>query len=495
MITKNEERVSVISAVGANGEGLVKEEGCVIFLPFAFLGEKVRYKILQVKKNIAFGKVLEVLVPANERVKPVCPLFTKCGGCRLQHLKYSEQLKLKRAVVADCFKKIGNLGVDVAPTVAADGEYGYRNKLQIPVVWQNGETIIGFYAENSHRAIRTEQCPIHGEWAAKVIAAFGEYIAECGVRGYDEENHAGDLRHIVARCVEGKLIVTAVVMKTLPRSEALIERLKARFPQFSLYENRNDKQTNVVCGEHYTLLYGAGRYAVKDDIEYEFGAESFLQVNTEMSRKLYKKAVELALPEKGAVIDAFSGAGLMTAMLAKKAEKAYGVEIVREAVDCADALARRNGLAGKMENICGRCEDVLPSLVPELKKQYGGVTVVLDPPRKGVDHRVIETLVGAGVERIVYISCNPATLARDVGLLVGSLETAESGIVRKESFTARYAVTYARPFDMFPQTKHVETLVLLSKKSDGHINADIEFGEGEGQLSLKEAEQKAEQVN
>ena len=196
----------------------------------------------------------------------------------------------------------------------------------------------------------------------------------------------------------------------------------------------------------------------------EFGAESFLQVNTEMSRKLYKKAVELALPEKGAVIDAFSGAGLMTAMLAKKAEKAYGVEIVREAVDCAAALARRNGLAGKMENICGRCEDVLPSLVPELKKQYGGVTVVLDPPRKGVDHRVIETLVGAGVERIVYISCNPATLARDVGLLVGSLETAESGIVRKESFTARYAVTYARPFDMFPQTKHVETLVLLCRK-------------------------------
>ena len=327
MLVKNEERISLISAVGANGEGIVKEEGSVIFLPFAFLGEKVRYKILQVKKNIAFGKVLEVLTPAKERVKPVCPLFTKCGGCKLQHLRYSEQLKLKQNIVADCFRKIGNLEAKVNGTVPAEKEYGYRNKLQIPVVWQNGETVIGFYAENSHRAVKTAECAIHPDWAKKVIEAFDAYIKK-----------------------------TAVARSPLPQQDVLISELKSRFGRFSLYENRNDRRTNVVLGEEFNLLYGEGKYQVKyNNIVYEFGAESFLQVNTEMSRKLYKKTVELAAPdEDGAVVDAFSGAGLLTSMLAMRAKKAYGVEIVKEAVQCADDLARRNNLTDKMENLCGK---------------------------------------------------------------------------------------------------------------------------------------------
>ena len=468
MLVKNEERISLISAVGANGEGIVKEEGSVIFLPFAFLGEKVRYKILQVKKNIAFGKVLEVLTPAKERVKPVCPLFTKCGGCKLQHLRYSEQLKLKQNIVADCFRKIGNLEAKVNGTVPAEKEYGYRNKLQIPVVWQNGETVIGFYAENSHRAVKTAECAIHPDWAKKVIEAFDAYIKKTGVKGYDEESHTGVLRHIVARDIDDCLIVTAVARSPLPQQDVLISELKSRFGRFSLYENRNDRRTNVVLGEEFNLLYGEGKYQVKyNNIVYEFGAESFLQVNTEMSRKLYKKTVELAAPdEDGAVVDAFSGAGLLTSMLAMRAKKAYGVEIVKEAVQCADDLARRNNLTDKMENLCGKCEEILPKLIPELKARYKAVTVVLDPPRKGVEYSVIEAILAAQIPKIVYISCNPATLARDAGLLVGSLKMTKNGIERQKEDCARYEITYLRPFDMFPQTRHVETLVCLEKKQD-----------------------------
>lgn len=477
MIKKNDERISVVSAMGANGEGLVKEEGCVIFLPFAFLGEKIRYKVLQVKKNIAFGKVLEVLTPARERVKPVCPLFTKCGGCQLQHLKYSEQLKLKRDIVADCLTRIGKIDAEVLATVPAENEYGYRNKLQIPVVWQNGETVIGFYAENSHRAVRTERCAIQPEWAEKIISVFNEYIKNYKLKGYDEEKHSGDLRHIAARGIDGKFIVTAVALrKDLPGIGELAKMLQEKLGEVSLYVNVNDKRTNVVFGDAFFLICGPGRYTIDGEIKYEFGAESFLQVNTEMSRKLYKKAVELASPDKEcAVIDAFSGAGLLTAMLSLKAQKAYGVEILPEAVRCADSLARMNKLTEKMENICGKCEEILPDLIPELKRKYKGVTVVLDPPRKGVDYAVLAALKKSCIDRIVYISCNPATLARDIGLLAGTLEMTEKGLI-KSIQPAEYEVTYARPFDMFPQTKHVETLVLLSRQTpDDYLEVNVEL--------------------
>lgn len=466
MIEKNQERISVVAAVGAGGEGIVKEEGCVIFLPFVFSGEKVRYKILKVKKNVAFGKVLEVLAPARERVRPVCPLFTKCGGCRLQHLAYPDQLELKRAAAADCFHKIAGLDLEIPPAVPAERQYGYRNKLQIPVVWQNGETVIGFYAENSHRAVKTERCAIQPGWAERVIAVFNEYIKTFGIKGYDEQSHSGELRHIVARGVDGKYIVTAVALsEKLPHTEFLIEKLKTALGEFSFYINVNDKRTNVVFGERFSLVYGPGKYTVGEKLRYEFGPQSFLQVNREMSEKLYKKAVELAAPsENGAVIDAFSGAGLMTAMLAMRAKAAYGVEIVPEAVRCADALAKNNKLGGKMFNLCGKCEEILPELVPKLKREYGEVSVVLDPPRKGAEESVLAALEKAEIENIVYISCNPATLARDVGLLVGSLVKKDGMIVKAENFTPKYEITYIRPYDFFPHTRHIETLVCLKRK-------------------------------
>lgn len=468
MINKNEERISLITAVGANGEGLVKEEGCVIFLPFAFLGEKVRYKVLKVKKNIAFGKVTEVLVPAEERVKPVCPLFRRCGGCQLQHIKYTEQLKMKRKTVADCFLKIAGLSADVQPTVRADNPYGYRNKLQIPVVEKDGETVIGFYAENTHRAIRTDRCAIHPEWAETIIAVFNDYINKYRVKGYDEERHTGDLRHIVVRAVEDKFIVTMVCLKEkIAGADELYGKLKEKFENITLYLNVNDARTNVVFGKTFRLIGGSAFYVASvGKLQYEFGVQSFLQVNAEMSEKLYKKVVELAAPdENSVVVDAFSGAGLMTAMLAQKAKKVYGVEIVPEAVRCADSLAKRNHLTEKMENICGKCEEVLPALIPELKEKFGKITLILDPPRKGADASVVRAALRAEADKIVYVSCNPATLARDVGLLIGSLTERDGAVVKAEAYEPRYSIEYIRPYDFFPQTKHVETLVLLKKIS------------------------------
>lgn len=488
-MNKNDELVGIVTDVGANGEGIIKEEGFVIFLPFAFLGEKIRYKILKVKKNYAFGKVLEVLTPADQRVKPVCALFGKCGGCQLQHLKYSSQLKLKSKIVKDCFYKVAGLELSVPLTERSTKEYGYRNKLQIPVTDVGGETVIGFYAENSHRPIKTDFCPIT-DWSKDIIAAFKDYIAKFSVRGYNEFDNSGELRHIAVRAVDDKYIITAVsVNPTLRGEEYLIERLKKNFTNFSLYINVNDKPTNVIFGDKFRLIYGEGRYVSQlRGIKYEYGAQSFLQVNKEVSERIYRKAVELAAPnDKTVVIDAYSGAGLMTAMLAERAYKAYGVEIVAEAVECADCLKTINALGDKMENILGSCEAVLPSLISKIKATEREIAIVLDPPRKGCDAAVLEAVKNSRANRIVYISCNPATLARDVGILIGSLELKDGELKRAENYAPLYEITFIQPYDMFAQTRHIETLVCLSKKDIiSHIEVDVEFGEGEGQLSLKD---------
>lgn len=468
MIAKNDERIGVVSAVGGNGEGIIKEEGLVIFLPFSFIGEKVKYRVLKVKKNYAFGKVLEVFTPAEERVKPRCPLFKRCGGCQLQHIKYTVQLKMKSANVKDCFRKIAGVELDVPLTEKSLYEYGYRNKLQLPVAEINGETVMGFYAENTHRVVRTDDCPITA-WASDIIAAFGEYIRKNEIKGYNEERGTGELRHIVARGQDGKFIITAVTAcEELRAADSLIEILKTKFESFSLFHNVNPDDTNVVFGKKFKLLYGPERYvSTMNKITYEYGVMSFLQVNRDVSERIYRKAAELAALDKNdVVIDAYSGAGLMTAMFASSAEKAYGVEIIPEAVECADRLKEMNGLEEKMTNICGACEDVLPRLIPELKAAGKRITVVLDPPRKGCEYPVIEAVKKADADKIIYISCNPSTLARDAGLLIGTLEKRGDEIVKAENATPRYEVGFIKPYDMFPQTKWVETLIMLTRKNN-----------------------------
>lgn len=462
---KNEEAIGIVTALGMNGEGIVKREGVPVFIPFALEGETVSYRIVKVKKSFAFGKLLSVLTPSASRADPVCPVYGKCGGCQLQHMKYAAQLEYKQRYVEDCFKKIAFLE-HAANSVVPSEPFRYRNKLQLPA----GENAsFGFFAVNSHRVVPISDCPIQPAWAAQIIRIMTEYVGECGVSAYDEKKHTGFLRHVVVREGKGKMIVTVVGTDcVLPQKEVLIGKLSAAFPVVTLYLNVNRAATNVVFGDRFYRLYGAPRYRLElCGIECEFGAESFMQVNFGVAEKLYPAVVSAAAPDRDTtVIDAYSGAGLMTALLASGAKRAIGIECVREAVECADRVAALNGLEEKMKNICGNCEDILPDLVKRFKAEGKRISVVLDPPRKGCDRAVLEAIIAAEIERIVYVSCNPATLARDIGILAGTLCYDDAGLLKKaESPQLRYDVSSITPFDMFPQTANVETLVVLSKKN------------------------------
>lgn len=496
MLRKNEERVGVVSCLGMNGEGVIKEDDCVIFVPFALTGEKVRYKVLKVSSKCAYGKVLEVLTPAEERVRPKCPVFGKCGGCRLQHLRYTEQLLMKAETIKTCFKKVAGIDADVKPTVRGDYEYRYRNKLQLPVGESENGVEIGFYAENSHRIIPITDCPINAFWTKNIIDVFKSYMKAAGLRGYDEQSGSGDVREITVKEIRDKLIIVVVALKKrLPQTDLLIDLLKKEIKlEFSLFLNYNPVDTNVIYGNDFFCLCGPKEYNSEMlGIKFKTGVLSFMQVNSSVCSKLYSAVSQaVGADDNATVIDAYSGAGVLTAILAKNAKKVIGIEIVKEAVDIADSVAERNGLKDKITNYCAKCEDVLPAIVKAERESGSTVTVVLDPPRKGCEINVLEALVKNRVDKIVYVSCKPSTLARDVGLLVGTLVSENGEIKRAENPEQRYSIELIKPFDMFAQTKHVETLVCLShKKPDGHISVNVEFGEEEGQVSLKDIEKRA----
>lgn len=545
MIEKNDILTGKVQSFGSDGEGVVYAEGCVFFVPYALPGEEISFKALKIKGNTGYGKIEKVIVPAKGRVQPKCPVFYTCGGCQLQHADYETQREFKREKVKNALRKIGGVEAEVSPVVACESEYGYRNKLQIPVgVDANGHTALGFYAERSHRLVPAEKCYIHPAWAEDLMAAFKEYIAVSGAKGYDERTKKGLLRHLVAREIDGKLLVTVVATaRKLPCEAWLTGRLQKLFPGCGVYVNVNTGDTNVIFGDRFYLLCGAARLEGRTGgIAYEAGAETFVQVNPEIREKLYERAMEACFAGGAdTVIDAYSGGGLMTAMAAKRCKRAYGVELNKEASACAEALKAKNGLQN-MTNICGDAAAEVPAIMDReralwLKEAAGKavsspygygekVALILDPPRAGVARSVLQAILKSGIERFVMISCNPATLARDLGILTGTLREENGVLVKapaaetgeatgKESgkffdgesidgelpdgagereITAYYKIESVEPFDMFPQTKHVETLVVLSKKiPDSHINIDVEFGEGEGQFSLKKIKERADE--
>lgn len=505
---KNEEYVGLVERVGSNGEGILKNGKYTVFVPYALPTEKIRYKVLKVKKNIVYGKLTELYVPAEVRIRPKCAVYEKCGGCQLQHFKYKDQLALKRKIVIDCLFKIAFIDQKVLPTIPSDLEYEYRNKLQLPIRTEKYGIAIGFFAQNSHRIVPINDCPIQPYWCKKIIKAVRTYISECDVTAYSEESKVGLLKHIVVRDVDGKLIITIVINgKELPKADRFIEILSESFSDFSLYANINRDDTNVIFGKKFILLHGKGKLVSSDiGIKYEIGPESFMQVNDTVRRNIYRDAVRAAgIDSETIVIDAYSGAGLLTAIFASRAKKAIGIEIVREAVDCADELKKFNGLDGKMENICAPCEEALPIVMRREKASGSKCVLVLDPPRQGVNEKLISVIKETLPERIVYISCSPQTLSRDLGLLTGTLvregnelKRAENAVVKPSENNSDklsdgtsdmsgsmskndeenhfYKIESIRPYDMFPQTKHVETLVVLShKKPDSHLEVKIDF--------------------
>ncbi len=467
---KNDILTGTISSLGYNCEGICKlEDGTVCFVPFALVGEKVQFKVLKVNKNIAYCKLLEVLTPAEERVRPLCNVYGKCGGCQIQHAKYNTQLKIKSQIISDCFLKIAGIEVKVEQAVKSANEYGYRNKIQFPIRNTEKGDIIGFFAENSHRIVEVSECPIQQDGAKNLLQAFKQYISETGISCYNEITKKGVLRHVVARNTNNAVTIVVVVnASALPHAQTLITILQKSFKKFSLFINENKEDGNVITGKKYTLLYGEPCYYDEVcQIKYPVVCQSFIQVNDDIKVKLYNGVVsKLQNLENLTVIDAYSGAGIMTAMLAKNAKKATGIEIVKEAVDSANVLAKENGLDNKITNICAPCEDVLPSIIESETKSGANVAVVLDPPRKGCDIKVLNALIKEKPNTIIYVSCSPQTLARDIGILTGNLYYDGNRLLKSQSPTLNYEITSVKPYDMFPQTKHVETVVCLMRKTN-----------------------------
>jgi len=464
---KNKEYIGEVLSLGSEGEGVINCGGVNVYVPFCLVGERVGFKVLKVDKKAAYGKLTRIYAPSNERVTPACPQFLRCGGCQLQHAAYSAQLKFKAENVKRCLYKIGGLDIGVNPTVASPLQYGYRNKLAVPVgVDENGETQIGFYAPRSHRIIPAAECALQKKWSGTLISSLRAFMEEAGLRGYDEVKRLGDIRRLVAREVEDKLIITVVAQRDISLAP-FVKRLEGAFKKFTLWLNINGGSGNAIFGDKWRLVCDDGAfYGDCGGIKFKAGANTFLQVNDGVRSLLYSATLAEVAKEGAAAIDLYSGGGILTAMLAKACGCAYGVEIVPEAVACADELKSLNSLTGKMFNICGRVEEKLDYV---FEKTAGmSRVIVCDPPRKGMERSVISAILASGADRIALISCDPATLARDAGLLCGSLQEVEGRIVKNPACTAAglasyYKIESVTPYDMFPQTKHVETLAILSR--------------------------------
>ena len=463
---KNDEIIGIVEGIGSNSEGILKIDNFVCFVPFALVGEKVCFKVLKVNKNIVYGKLLEVLTPSDARVRPRCVVYEKCGGCQLQHLKYASQLKVKSKTVKDCLKKISGIDLDVPIAIKSNLEYNYRNKLQLPIRNTPKGDKIGFFINNSHNIVEVETCLIQEIELSNIVKVLKIYIEKSGETCFNELTGEGLLRHIVVRNVGKRLAFVLVINgEKLSDSNLLIELLLQYYENFSLFLNVNTINDNVILGDKYIHIYGDEFIEIEEfGVKYPVYPQSFMQVNSEVKSKLYQEVLKcLNLNENTTVIDAYSGAGVMTAMFAKECYKSIGIEIIKEAVDSSNALAKNNNLSNKMINYCGDCAELLPSIIEKERKSDKEISVVLDPPRKGVDVAVLNAILKAKPNKIVYVSCSPQSLGRDLGILLDKLYYDGKELKRKENSCPLYQIEKIQPFDMFPQTKHVETLVVLNK--------------------------------
>ena len=457
---KNGVYTGKVISLGTEGEGIINLEGTTVFVPFCLVGEEVCFKVLKVKGNIAYGKVEKIITPSKERVEAPCPVFKKCGGCSLQQMNYALQADFKKQIVTRSLQKIGGISAEVSDTVTCDKEYRYRNKLVLPIGDINGQTVLGFYAPHSHRIVPIDDCLIEAEWVRDIISAVKAFSKSSGYKGYDEEKKEGVLRRIVVREIKGNYVIALVAVKNINLS-TFVDLLKEKFENFTLLLNINPSAGNSVFGKEWHTIYGDGYFEAEDlGIFYRAGANTFLQVNDDVRTKLYSRVVQ-EVDEGGVALDLYSGGGMLTAMLAKKCGRAYGIEIVEEASRCADELKLRNNLQDKMHNICGDVVEKIEEIF-KITRDKNRI-IVCDPPRKGMERSVVKTILSAEADKVILISCNPATLARDLGILTGTLKERDGELIKSEGGNGVYKITSITPFDMFPQTPHVETLVVLQR--------------------------------
>lgn len=455
MVEKNKEYIFDIISQGYEGEGIAKiDNKYPIFIEGALKGEKVKVRIVKVNKNFAYGKLIEVLEASEERVNPPCAIYKRCGGCKLQHASYKAQLDFKWDRVKDCVSKIGKLDPSIVKyPLGMEEPWRYRNKVQLPIGLINGEVKIGFFAPRSHDIIDMESCLIQDEIGDKVVKLTREWIEKFNIRPYNvdgEYDEKGIVRHIMIRrgfTTNEVMVVLVTNGENLPHKEEFVDLMVKNIPGIkSVIQNINSKKTNVILGLESKTLWGED--TISDyigDFRFNISPLSFFQVNPTQTEVLYGKALEYAnLTGNEEVFDAYCGTGTITLFLSQKAKKVYGVEIIPQAIDNAWINAKEN----KVENVeffVGESEVVIPDLI---NKGVKADVVVVDPPRKGCDKKLLDAITNIDAKKIVYVSCDPSTLGRDLKVLE------ENG----------YKTLEVQPVDMFPNTAHIENVALLIKK-------------------------------
>ncbi|GEN32363.1 23S rRNA (uracil1939-C5)-methyltransferase [Cerasibacillus quisquiliarum] len=451
-VKKNEEHILTFEDLTHDGQGVGKVDGYPLFVPYGLPGEEALVKVVKVNKKFGYGKLLEVKKPSPNRVQPPCNVFYQCGGCQIQHMNYEMQLQMKQNQVKNVLNKIAHLpDVPVHPTIGMDEPWRYRNKAALPVGEKNGELMTGFYRMRSHDIISNmETCIVQDKQNDEMVQAARDIANRFGISAYNEETDRGVLRHIMVRTGKNTnevMIIFITRTKHLPHKEKIVKALTEANPNIkSIIHNVNDRRTNVIMGNKTYVIWGEPYiYDTIGDIRFGISAKSFYQINPVQTEKLYKKALEYAqLTKNDIVIDAYCGIGTISLFLAQKAKKVYGVEIVPEAIDDARKNAELNGMTNA-EFFVGEAEKVLPMW------QAQGLqadVIVVDPPRKGCDEKLLQAMIAMKPKRIVYVSCNPSTLARDLRILE------DGGFQTKE----------VQPVDMFPQTMHVELIALMSRE-------------------------------
>lgn len=487
---KNDVFQTIIEDMSDSGEGIGKTDGFTWFIKDAVIGDRVEAKAMKVKKSYGFARLLQVLEPSDKRTAPLCPVARQCGGCQIQAMDYQEQLRFKENKVCSNLRRIGGLehlifrdeegslrneedgttnalrkeesiesgAISVYPIMGMENPWRYRNKAQFPFGRsRDGRIIAGFYAGRTHSIIETEDCLLGVKENSTILQCIREHMEQYKIEPYDEANHRGLVRHVLIRkgFRTGELMVCLVLngeVKALTEADVLVERLRGLFGDgtavTSISVSINREKTNVIMGSRIVNLYGAGYITdYIGNVKYRISPLSFYQVNPVQTEKLYSTALEYAeLTGKETVWDLYCGIGTISLFLAQKAKQVYGVEIVPQAIEDARANARLNG----MDNVSffvGKAEEVLPEQYE--KHQVYADVIVVDPPRKGCDTVCLDTIVKMGPKRVVYVSCDSATLARDVKYL------GERG----------YQVEKVRCCDMFGHSTHVETVILLTRKA------------------------------
>ena len=479
---KNDIVTLKIEDCGIDGEGIGKADGFTVFVKDAVIGDTVRAKIMKAKKNYGYGRLEEIITPSPDRVEPKCQFARQCGGCQLQALSYEKQLEFKSSKVRGHLERIGGFtDIPMEKILGMDQPFHYRNKAQFPVgKSKDGRIITGFYAGRTHSIIENRDCALGVTRNKEVLDRVIAHMEKFHIQPYDENTGKGLVRHVLIRYgffTDEMMVCLIINGEKLPGEEALVKSLRQIPEAVSVMVNVNKKRNNVILGEKVRLLWGQPYITDKiGEISYQISPLSFFQVNPYQTGRLYGKALEYAqLSGNETVWDLYCGIGTISLFLAQKAKMVRGVEIIPAAIENAKENARLNGF-DNTEFFVGKAEEVLPEQFARTGERAD--VIVVDPPRKGCDETLLSTIIKMQPDRVVYVSCDSATLARDLKYLC------ERG----------YELKKVCPVDMFPNTVSVETVVLLShKKPDGHINVKVEFGEGEGKVPLDNIAKRAEE--